>query len=380
MAKGSETQNTKHKTLAQAKTHTHTHKHTHKPSTMLRLATRTIQTKCRVSSNRPWNGICWLSSSGDKNNTDDDAEEWIPPSRPLAGDQGHSKMYKQSQELQETEQALEEALFVIDDEKDTEADILAKLEQALALEEQLEQQLQQQQTEEKEESSDTDAPVDWLATRRAALGEQPEEAVVPVLHHMLLTESEMTQLLESLGGTNVAVLLDDPEAPRMGGAKGMVLCTALTTHHIRSLTKSVVEHLKDRKLQDLGVLGAQIGSHSHTSSSDTSNWNVVDCHNYIVHIFDEPTRQALNLEYLWSGKDPIWKLNMHKEEALDDYVADHPVPADYGPNSEQLWDIGKLQRSQFVHQHNPVVPHATKIEDSKAGKRRRREQRQTGRF
>lgn len=356
------------------------------------------------------------SSPSTSTSTSSHSEEWIPPNRPLAGDQGNSQLYKQQQELYQKEKALEDAIFVMDtDKEDTdEEEILRRLEQALKLEEELEQEQFQQEllaesameknnlrpstsnkddtttttlTSSSSSSSSSDTSVDWLATRRAALGQpifDPNDptssttssTTIAVLKHQLLTQEEFVTLLESQGGMDITVLLDNPLQRRMGGATGMILCTASSSHHVYTLTKSLIDHLKLRQLDQVGVLGAsqtlKRSSHQSSSSSSASAlsststpWNVVDCQNYIVHILDATTRTALNLEDLWSGKDPLWKLDYSNESAVDKYVLDHPVPFTYGPNPDPMpaisvtsassssyysttQKIGKLEKSHFA--------------------------------
>ena len=328
------------------------------------------------------------SASDDTKNDNDDNDvggneaEWIPPNRPLSGDRdNYSQLYRNQQELDRAE----DALFTISDD-DSEEDVLKRLEEALELEERLEKEreevLQQEQQQEEEKT------IDWLATRRKALGldvndgtAKNEDSRVPIVHHELMSEEHIVQLLESVGGSDITILSDDPDHPRMGGATGMVLCTAGNQFYINSITKQLVDHLKERQLQDLGVLGAQMGKNflSTTNHQGSNNWTVVDCQNYIVHVFDQKTRDALNLEDLWRGKDPLWRLDTSNDDAVEDYVAKHHVPNDYGPNPEDIYShqasntISKLQRQQWLAPHRPVIPTAEKLKDRRAGRRRRRE-------
>ena len=336
---------------------------------MLRFAGRKVIHRCHQFRPRTFLYGCHRLSTG-SGKKEEEMDEWIPPNRPLVGDQGQAHLYKQAERVQETEERLEEAMFTISDD-DSQEDILRKLEEVLALEEKLEEQLQEQELD--EESEET---IDWLQTRRATLGEEQQKTsdIVPVIQHKLLTEEELLKLLEFLGGTDVTVLLNHDS--RLGGVVGMILCTASSSFQIRTITQGLVGHLKERNLQEAGVQGANMGS-KYFQNNLSSNWNVIDCQDYIVHILDESTRRALNLEQLWSGKDPLWELEFEDEEAVDDYVASHPVPFDYGPNPGQVWgtDISKLQRNQFTAPHRPVVPSEVKSQDRKIGRRRRREQR-----
>ena len=315
------------------------------------------------------------------------SDEWVPPSRPLSGDQGFTVPNVDTTD----QEAVDEALLFVVEEGDSEADIQRKLDAVLKLEEDLEQRALERELQKEEEAaallqrSPPEPPVDWLATRRAALGARQEASkqAIPVRIHELLTEDELLSLLEYHNGEDIQVLLDNPDAPRMGGAMGMVVCEASGGgFHIQSITRALIDHLKERRLQEMGVLGAQMGS--NRSMYQHSTWNVVDCQNFIVHILSGPTRRALRLEDLWSGRDPLWRLDVSNEEQVDDYVAKNPVPADYfgsGGGGGLLqearggWTIGKLERSPFVP-HSPVIPTDKKHQDRRAGRRKRREMKQ----
>ena len=336
------------------------------------------------------------------------SDDWIPPSRPLAGDSAADHESPGMRDDDATARAqVDEALFYIDEDDDTEEDIQRKLDEALRLEDELEQRdfqralawEEQQQLEQQLEQQSATSPVDWLTTRRKTLASPNNAArspVVPVRVHELLTRDELTTFLESHEAVDVHVVLDRPHIRRMGGAEGMIFCGAMSSFHLQTMTKVLIDHLKARRLQERGVLGAQMNSNQFSSSRNNGSsnlhqhhqhhqqqpngWNVVDCQNYIVHLMDEPTRNALRLEELWSGKDPLWSLDIRNEEAMDQYVAQNPVPADYGyPHSSQLkspWDsIGKLERNQFAP-HTPLVSSLQKQKDRREGRRKRRERRQ----
>lgn len=302
-------------------------------------------------------------SGGDSDNDKDDpslllSQEWVPPNRPLSGDQGASIM---SMDEDDEDDAL---LFVVQDE-DTEEDIQRKLEEALARQERREEQALERALEvealvEQQAATATSSspPVDWLATRRAALGarlESSAQAPVEIKPHTLLTSDEITSLLEHYQAKNIVIIRDDPNKSRMGGADGMILCSCqdATSFHISSITRALIDHLKLRRLDEVGVLGAQMTSKSRSAYTST-NWTVVDCQNYIVHIFDERTRRALNLEDLWNGKDPLWTLDLSQEDQVDEYVSRHPVPADYprlsttSNFSSSSWSISKLEKNPFA--------------------------------
>ena len=132
----------------------------------------------------------------------DETTTWIRPDRELSGDKGQAHLYKRALQLEAKENEIEEALFTISDD-DSEEDVLKKLEEILALEERLEEQMQK-------EHEDVEEPLDWLHTRRTALGEQQEMSdIVEVKEHTLLDENEIMQLLEFFGGKDTTLLRDE---------------------------------------------------------------------------------------------------------------------------------------------------------------------------
>jgi hypothetical protein len=393
--------------------------------------------------------------SSDKSN-----EEWIPPPPRVIVDTDNAtqisvasasqqerqqqQLFKQQERIQKVYQEQEALLQLTEDEMKSLSDdeILSRVEKVLAMEEELEEKIFEDELEQEEQQSNLAAAsasaggstTDWLQTRRAALGKshQEEQSAIAVRQGELLTAEEIHTLLKSCGGTSLVTIMDDKDYPRMGGAHGMILCTAggsdddegedsmsitassmiTSPFLINTLARILIDHLKERQLGDLGVLGAQMGT-NHLSPRGTasggtassqfsstaqsqSTWHVVDCGNYIVHIMDAHTRASLKLEVLWSGKDPLWKLNFLDDDAVEEYCARHPVPASYNGGNARAdsfgpWEASMIRRlehnqyTSFSPKHHPVIPNATKRRDRQAGRRRKREQwqqkrRQQGQF
>jgi hypothetical protein len=344
----------------------------------------------------------------------------------------------------------------------TDEELSRRVDEVLALEEELERQafeieLQQQLQMEEEyggdkneqrdpTQSDSSAPVvDWLQTRRSVLGgggvdggaAKGASSIIPVKEHKLLTRDDIVSLLEFYGGHDIVVIHDDPKYPRMGGADGMIFCSSSSSSiasesgsmsrsptyqyqqvfRVMSLTRGLVDHMKERRLDELGVPGAQlslgkksqqqqrsmsgrrsgnVGLGLGSFNTESSSWQIIDCRNYIVHIMDPKTRSNLNLEALWSGKDPLWKLDWTDDNAVDNYVNqdhnqrqqhngrgddDHDDHVDTGGT---IWDddgrlIHRLERTTYstrTARHRPVIPLSTKSLDRRAGRRQRRRQRE----
>ncbi|EEC51700.1 predicted protein [Phaeodactylum tricornutum CCAP 1055/1] len=295
-------------------------------------------------------------STGNQRN-DSKFDEWIPPEQPLSGDKGQSHLYVTPRMEQ-------------DDEDVDEEEALRRLEVAL-------QKLDEEEARSKQEHHASDGTgakgeetVDWLQTRRSVLGDdgfdmvKPSEAAlkiqqasdIAVKEFTLFTKDEIAACLKALGGRDIIVVLDDPKKKRFGGAViGMIIVTGTSTVQLRKLADALVRQLRRRKLQERGVVGAQLGA--ECSDDPNEGWVVVDCHNYIVHLQDERMRRALKLEALWTGRDRLYDLNIADEDEVDKYVAENPVPEGY-ERTVFDWDtrLRELQKNRWVSPNKPLVP------------------------
>ena len=335
----------------------------------------------------------WMSSAGggsrgvEDNQTSSDA--WIPPNRPLIGDQmpyydktslGKSDASNDDEEEEEELRRLQLEIDRLDAEETfkpsspttstlsssiqniDEAEELRIIQDEIAKLEEEESRSQKK----KRVVVDEDTSVDWLRTRRQVLGQKETAftATIPgaaghedlfeveVKHHTLLKRGEIVTIMDALGGQDIKVIYDNPKERRMGGAMGMILVTATRSSHMRIMADTLVRHMRRRKLQEVDVLGAKHGP----EGQEDSNWMVVDCRSFIVHIFDEKIRQGLNFDAIWSGEDPLHRLDHSDEEAVEDYVAAYPVPDIYTAPSFD-WDerFRELQKNRWTAPHKQVV-------------------------
>ena len=73
----------------------------------------------------------------------------------------------------------------------------------------------------------------------------------------------------------------------------VLICTASSARHARSLADGLGELCKQQKFEMLRTEGYQEGL-----------WVLVDLNDVIVHIFQEPVREMYRLESLWAGLEP----------------------------------------------------------------------------
>ena len=73
----------------------------------------------------------------------------------------------------------------------------------------------------------------------------------------------------------------------------VIICTASSARHARSLADGLTEMCKQQKYEILRTEGYQEGQ-----------WVLVDLNDVIVHIFQEPVREMYRLEALWAGAEP----------------------------------------------------------------------------
>lgn len=74
----------------------------------------------------------------------------------------------------------------------------------------------------------------------------------------------------------------------------VIICSASSARHARSLADGLTEMCKQQKFEILRTEGYQEGQ-----------WVLVDLNDIIVHIFQEPVRELYRLEALWSGIEPV---------------------------------------------------------------------------
>ena len=229
-----------------------------------------------------------------------------------------------------------------------------------------------QQNDEDENSA---AP-DWLKTRRTKLFPSdmmtPEESQnarsidgdIPIIKGVLLTSDEIILCLNNLGALDTKLVVPDEETLPYLGWNGVIVATGSSYSHIRVLTDAIVRNLRKRDLAQKGIIGAMFGSEGGEDTSSMrrrrglpkrmdDGWIAVDCGNYIVHVQNEITRDSIDLEGLWSpgergkaGRE-LRKVNPNDEEAVDEYVANNPVPDEYSKSlidiSGDFWGDGQMR-------------------------------------
>lgn len=222
---------------------------------------------------------------------------------------------------------------------------------------------------------------DWLKTRRMKLENKlkpihmttPDrgqtlmktQSEIPKISHTLLSSEEIITCLENLGGYDVRLIIPEETLKQYLGWDGMIVATATSYSHLRVMADAIVTALRERKLHERGVIGAQLGAEGGEDTNISrrkrnklgrgggkmdDGWMAVDCRNYIVHIQDEMTRKSVDLESLWSPGSKqarnLRRMNCQNEDALDDYVAEHPIPTEYSESliaSTDFWGDGKYR-------------------------------------
>lgn len=109
------------------------------------------------------------------------------------------------------------------------------------------------------------------------------------------------EALEDLKGQEI-VTLDVTELS--GVMDSLIVATGTSNRHVKSLAGNVVEELKKKGIQPIGVEGM-----------DSSDWVLVDYGTAVIHVMLPQTRKFYDLEKLWS---PIAS---ERKDALDQPLA-----------------------------------------------------------
>jgi len=263
------------------------------------------------------------------------------------------------------------------------------------------------------DTNDLDGTIDWLQARRTRLGDPgkggsdgkkathlltPQQAEtfrkqnsqIEVIPHTLFTTTEVSNSLTAQGATDLHIIDTSKFTLEHGadiGCRYIMLATGRNPSHIRVLADSVVRNLKARKLNERHVIGASLGAEGgedifsnkntrnrarrngalNTSGKIDDDWIAIDCENIHVHILEEDSRKALNIEGLWDLSNPnsdgskLRALDLDDDDAIDTYVAENPIPDEYshkifgGVRSSEQWisgDAGGRVHSIPYHSQN----------------------------
>lgn len=203
-----------------------------------------------------------------------------------------------------------------------------------------------------------------------------------VIHHTLLSIFEIEHLLTALRATDIATV--DVSEKFSSPNTFMVFCTCSQPSQMRECADYLVLALKERKLQECGVVGAKLGAEGY----DCNDWMIVDCGNAIVQIMDATTRESLQLEERWNnpdsdqdvvdalgGESNSFKKRKDEETGgllfddptIDRYVEARPIPDSYDVGLEEA-HMEKMVR-KYVHK---AKAKKMKLKKIKAGKLRQK--------
>lgn len=88
----------------------------------------------------------------------------------------------------------------------------------------------------------------------------------------------------------------------------MIICSATSNRHSRSLAENMVLETKQQGFRALGVEGLETG-----------DWVLVDFGDTVVHVMQKETRDYYELEKLWS------KVPVNREQSAADKAAYDPL-------------------------------------------------------
>ena len=87
----------------------------------------------------------------------------------------------------------------------------------------------------------------------------------------------------------------------------MLVATATSVRHAQSLADGVNKLCGENSYEYLGMDGYNVGK-----------WILVDCNDFIVHIFQEDTRSQYDLERLWSNPEGKAGMQAMAEQVVEE--------------------------------------------------------------
>eukprot|EP01039_Chlorochromonas_danica_P009576 gene9576-10583_t len=150
-----------------------------------------------------------------------------------------------------------------------------------------------------------------------------EKNKIPIKKGVLLSVQEVELYLKSNGAENVVVIhLKEP----LDTIRYFIIASASSTRLIRRLLETVVDVLKKRELhQVIGSTGIE--------GSKTDDWQIVDCHSFLLHMMLPDTRKHLDLESHWSMKErpylPSTDNALEYDKQFNKLLDQYPVPDEY---------------------------------------------------
>jgi ribosome-associated protein len=73
-----------------------------------------------------------------------------------------------------------------------------------------------------------------------------------------------------------------------------VICSGNNARQIRAISDAIID-----------ALAAEGSKPAHVEGYDRSGWVLVDCFDFVVHIFTPETRMFYGLERLWGNAEPV---------------------------------------------------------------------------
>lgn len=183
---------------------------------------------------------------------------------------------------------------------------------------------------------DIDNVWEWLPPPRDTNDiSRGDKYVIPIVEEELLTTEEVQRALVSQGGDNVVVLNLNGD---LGNIKQFVIGSGRSTRHLHKMSTSIVQSLKKRNLK-------RVQGSSGAEGEKDDDWQVVDCHTFLVHLMLPDTRKHLDLEGHWSKKErPVVVYNKNPiayEQNFAKVLDKYPCPQDYIKTDNDEGDEGQ---------------------------------------
>ena len=205
----------------------------------------------------------------------------------------------------------------------------------------------------------------WIPPRKLEdfSNKENDDSMIPILKKVLLSSSEITEVLERQGAENIKVV-DLKE--NLDSISQFIIASGRSSRQLQKMAQPIVYAVKKRGLK-------QAPAFTGIEGCRDDDWVCIDCYNIVVHLMLPSTRKALDLESHWDSKvsRPYVEFSEDEQKYDDRFLKlldEFPVPDWYNNGNNEQDTLATV--SSAVDRNNSLEKADVKISLKRAGKKK----------